>query len=253
MRITTKCIGSSVIVLGLVGSTQIGGDLFIRQAEQKAQDTQAKNAQALTTILQINLFLNNQVAALKDMILLRRDVSNVVKYQQALSAFNKNLAELKKIKPEINSELVKISDRHNLLANLVIELTNQSHTAKPLELAKSQQDFRVINAFSRDIELYLKFLTQNLEKQDSLAKQEFNNFKQTTQLARQILLLSILLVFVGQLLLILLPVIRSIQKLQQGVAKIGDGNLEYRLNIQTKDEIEELAEAFNRMAATLAD
>ncbi|MEH2295486.1 response regulator [Nostoc sp.] len=253
MRITTKCIGSSAIVLGLVASTQIGGDLFIRQAEQKAEDTQAKNAQALTTILQINLFLNNQVAALKDMILLRRDASNLVKYQEALSAFTKNLLELKNLKPEINSELVKISDRHSLLTNLVIELTNQSNTDKPLELVESQQDFRVLNAFSRDIELYLKLLTQNLQKQDSLAKQEFNNFKQTTQVARQILLLSILLVFVGQLLLILLPVIRSIQKLQQGVAKIGDGNLEYRLNIQTKDEIEQLAEAFNRMAATLAD
>jgi|GEM_PF-1007361 len=253
MRITTKCIGSSVIVLGLVASTQIGGDLFIRQAEQKAEDTQAKDAQALTTILQINLFLNNQVAALKDMILLRRDASNLVKYQEALSGFTKNLTELKKLKPEINSELVKISDRHSLLANLIIELANQSHTDKPLELAESQQDFRVINAFSRDIELYLKLLTQKLEKQDSLAKQEFNNFKQTTQLARQILLLSILVVFVGQLVLILLPVIRSIQKLQQGVAKIGDGNLEYRLNIQTKDEIQQLAEAFNRMAATLAE
>ncbi|MEH2361403.1 response regulator [Nostoc sp.] len=253
MRITTKCIGSSAIVLALVASTQIGGDLFIRQAEQKAEDTQAKNAQALTTILQINLFLNNQVAALKDMILLRRDASNLVKYQEALSAFTKNLTELENLKPEINSELVKIRDRHSLLTNLVIELTNQSNTDKPLELVESQQDFRVINAFSRDIELYLKLLTQKLQKQDSLAKQKFNNFKQTTQLARQILLLSILLVFVGQLLLILLPVIRSIQKLQQGVAKIGDGNLEYRLNIQTKDEIEQLAEAFNRMAATLAE
>ncbi|ACC79935.1 response regulator [Nostoc punctiforme] len=253
MRITTKCIGSSAIVLGLVASTQIGGDLFIRQAEQKAQDTQAKNTQALTTILQINVSLNNEVAALKDMILLRRDASNLVKYQEALSGFTKNLAELKNLKPEINSELVKISDRHSLLANLIIELTNQSNTEKPLELAESQQDFRVINAFSRDIELYLKLLTQKLQQQDSFAKQEFNNFKQTTQLARQILLLSILVVFVGQLLLILLPVIRSIQKLQQGAAKIGDGNLEYRLNIQTEDEIQELAEAFNRMAGTLAE
>ncbi|MFN6484931.1 MULTISPECIES: response regulator [unclassified Nostoc] len=253
MRITTKCIGSSAIVLGLVASTQIGGDLFIRQAEQKAQDTQAKNTQALTTILQINVSLNNEVAALKDMILLRRDASNLVKYQEALFGFTKNLTELKKLKPELNSELVKISDRHSLLANLIIELTNQSNTDKPLELAESQQDFRVINAFSRDIELYLKLLTQKLQQQDSFAKQEFNNFKQTTQLARQILLLSILLVFVGQLLLILLPVIRSIQKLQQGAAKIGDGNLEYRLNIQTEDEIQELAEAFNRMAGTLAE
>ncbi|MEH2142000.1 response regulator [Nostoc sp.] len=253
MRITTKCIGSSAIVLGLVASTQIGGDLFIRQAEQTAEDAQAKNAQALTDILQINLSLNNQVAALKDMILLKRDASNLVKYQEALSGFTKDLGDLKKLKPEISPELAKIRDRHSLLSNLVTQLANESNTDKPLELAESQQDFRVINAFSRDIELYLKLLTQKLQKQDIFAKQEFNNFKQTTQLARQILILSILLVFVGQLLLILLPVIRSIQKLQQGAAKIGDGNLEYRLKIHTKDEIEELANAFNQMATTLAE
>ncbi|MEA5506724.1 ATP-binding protein [Halotia wernerae UHCC 0503] len=253
MRITTKFIGSSLLVVGLVTSTLIGGDLLIRRAEQTAQDNQAKNAQALTVILQINIALNNQVAALKDMILLKRDASNFVKYQEALSGFMRDLTELKKLKPQTTSDLAKIRDRHSLLANLAIELTSQSQADKPLELAESQQDFRVINAFSRDIELYLHSLTQKLQKQDALAKQEFNQFKQNTQLARQILIFSILLVFVGQLLLILLPVIRSIHKLQLGAAKIGKGNLAYRLDIQTKDEIEQLANAFNQMAATLAE
>ncbi|MBH8554835.1 response regulator [Nostocaceae cyanobacterium CENA357] len=253
MRITTKLIGSSLLVVGLVTTTLIGGDLFIRRAEQTSQDNQAKNAQALTIILQINIALNNQVAALKDMILLKRDGSNWVKYQEALSEFIKDLAELENLKPQTTSELARIRTRHSLLANLAIELTSQSQANKPLELAESQQDFRVINAFSRDIELYLHSLTQKLQKQDALAKQEFDQFKQTTQLARQILILSILLFFVAQLLLILLPVIRSIQKLQLGATKIGNGNLAYRLDIQTKDEIEQLANAFNQMAATLAE
>ncbi|WGV25801.1 ATP-binding protein [Halotia branconii] len=253
MRITTKFIGSSLLVVGLVTSTLIGGDIFIRQAEQTAQDNQAQNAEALTLILQINIAVNNQVAALKDMILLKRDASNFVKYQEALFGFIRDLTELEKLKPQTSSDLAKIRDRHSLLANLAIELTDQSQADKPLELAESQQDFRVINAFSRDIELHLHLLTQKLQKQDVLAKQEFNQFKQNTQLARQILIFSILLVFVGHLLLILLPVIRSIQKLQLGAAKIGEGNLAYRLDIQTKDEIEQLANAFNQMAATLAD
>lgn len=252
MRITTKCIGSSLIVGGLVVSTLVGGDIFIRGAETTAQDTQTKNAQALTTILRINVALNNQVAALKDMILLRRDAVNLLKYQDALSAFITNLSELENLNPGVAAELNKIRDRHHLLAEVVTELTSQSQIDKPLELAQSQQDFRVINAFSRDIELYLNVLTQKLQQHYALDKQEFERFKHNTQLARQIIILSILLIFIGQLFLILLPVIRSIQQLQQGAVIIGNGNLEYRLNIKTQDEIEELADAFNQMSATLA-
>ncbi|MDZ7959249.1 MAG: ATP-binding protein [Aulosira sp. DedQUE10] len=253
MRITTKCIGSSLIVGGLVVSTLIGGDIFIRRTEATAQDTQTKNAQALTTILRINVALNNQIVALKDMILLRRDAANLVKYEDALSEFITNLAELENLNPGVASELAKIRERHHLLADVVTELTSQSHTDKPLELAQSQQDFRVINAFSRDIELYLNVLTQKLQQHHALSQHEFEHFKQTTRLARQILILSILLIFIGQLLLILLPVVRSIKKLQQGAVIIGNGNLEYRLDIQTQDEIEELANAFNQMSTTLAE
>jgi len=42
-----------------------------------------------------------------------------------------------------------------------------------------------------------------------------------------------------------------IQKLCDGAEIIGDGNLDYRLDIKTGDEIEDLAEGFNRMAAEL--
>lgn len=42
-----------------------------------------------------------------------------------------------------------------------------------------------------------------------------------------------------------------IQELHKGAELIGHGNLDYRLKIKTGDEIEELAEGFNRMAAEL--
>ena len=42
-----------------------------------------------------------------------------------------------------------------------------------------------------------------------------------------------------------------ILKLKEGVQIVGKGNLDYRLNIKTGDEIEELASAFNKMAEDL--
>jgi len=46
-------------------------------------------------------------------------------------------------------------------------------------------------------------------------------------------------------------IVRPIQVLQQGAALIGRGELNHRLDITTGDEIEKLADSFNRMAASL--
>ncbi|OQX18836.1 MAG: hypothetical protein BWK76_06445 [Desulfobulbaceae bacterium A2] len=45
---------------------------------------------------------------------------------------------------------------------------------------------------------------------------------------------------------------RSLGRLQQGVHHFGQGNLEYRLQLAGRDELEELADDFNRMAEQLA-
>jgi GAF domain-containing protein/HAMP domain-containing protein len=46
---------------------------------------------------------------------------------------------------------------------------------------------------------------------------------------------------------------RSITELRQGVARISSGDLEYKLDLHTGDEIEELGGEFNNMASELAD
>lgn len=45
----------------------------------------------------------------------------------------------------------------------------------------------------------------------------------------------------------------SITELRQGVARISSGDLEYKLDVRTGDEIEELGDEFNKMADELAD
>jgi len=46
-------------------------------------------------------------------------------------------------------------------------------------------------------------------------------------------------------------VVRPVEVLRQGAAQIGSGALQYRLDVRTGDELEALADAFNRMAAHL--
>jgi signal transduction histidine kinase len=48
-------------------------------------------------------------------------------------------------------------------------------------------------------------------------------------------------------------VVRPVEALRQGAARIGAGDLEYRLNVKTGDELQMLAEEFNRMAAKLQE
>jgi signal transduction histidine kinase len=48
-------------------------------------------------------------------------------------------------------------------------------------------------------------------------------------------------------------VVRPVEALRQGAARIGRGDLEYRLDVKTGDELQALAEEFNRMAAQLQE
>ncbi|MEP7084029.1 MAG: HAMP domain-containing sensor histidine kinase, partial [Betaproteobacteria bacterium] len=67
-----------------------------------------------------------------------------------------------------------------------------------------------------------------------------------------LLVVGLLLAFLGSRFLAR-SLTRPILALQQGAARIGGGDLTARLSIRTGDEIEALAEEFNRMAAQLAD
>jgi nitrogen fixation/metabolism regulation signal transduction histidine kinase len=67
--------------------------------------------------------------------------------------------------------------------------------------------------------------------------------------------ISFSVIFFGAIILIFLVgnLIKPIETLRQGVKSIGQGNLDYRINITTKDEIEELANEFNQMTANLQE
>ena len=90
-----------------------------------------------------------------------------------------------------------------------------------------------------------------LSTQESLAVQHVEWIEAIIRIFALGIFGTIFLVIGGQYLLILRPITNSIQKLVYGATEIGKKNLDYRLDIHTRDEIEQLSYEFNQMAANV--
>ena len=245
MKITTKFISSSILVVMLITLVMSGSSLLLRKFEKSVTVSRNKTRQAIDTALYLEISLQDQVVALKDFLMLNRNPSDMTRYQKAMSNFLLSLNELELLMSEL-SEISVIRRRHGNLVRLATGLTDT-----PSSFAQLQQDVRAINGFSEDIELYIDLLIDRSRQQDDLTQQRINQFKQTVVVIQYIVTAVIIAILFGQFKLILLPVIHSIHKLQQGTTTIGRGDLKYRLEIKTGDEIEQLALEFNKMAAKL--
>lgn len=246
MKVKTKFIISSLVVMGMTICLISSGTFLLKRSERSLIASQQRTKQSLNLILQLEISLQNQVVTLKDFLLFDRNVADMAKYHQARSQFLIGLTELEALVPEIR-ETSAVRRRHQNLMQLATDLADTPSTLNALQL-----DIRAINSFSQDITLYLDVLLAELRQQDRLVQQEVNQFQQTVVVIQYLAIGIVLLIFLVQFWLILLPVFRSLQQLKLGAAKIGMGDLSYRLYIQTGDEIEQLASDFNQMAAKLA-
>ncbi|MGL4378598.1 MAG: ATP-binding protein, partial [Microcoleaceae cyanobacterium] len=253
MKITTKCIGSSVLMVGLIAGIQIGYDSWSSHQDFIAQEKHEITNKSLNTVTDLHNLLVGQIGNLKDFILLDRERASLANYQSSLWQFQNTLKQLENLQPSLASEMVLVRRRYDSLIRLGTDLINNPKTSKYTDMSDFQQDFRVINSYNRDILIYLDTLTTKLGEQDAQARHELEEVRQYGKITRQIILILILSIFVAQLLLIFIPVIRSIQKLKVGANKMGVGDLDYRLDIQTGDEIQDLAFEFNKMGGKLAE
>lgn len=247
MKILTKFIGSSVAIAGLILSVNVSSEVLLKQAETAMETSHEKVDRASSKVLNLKVSLRDQISALKSYLILDRYPGDMAKYHKSMSGFLLTLDELETLMLD-NSDLALVRRRHRFLVRLATDLRE-----KPSSSEQTIQDFRTINSYEYDINFNLDLLVKKVQQQDAIARIETNQFKRNTQIIRYTSIGLMLVIFCGYIFLILLPVVRSIQQLQIGAAKIGAGNLDYRLNIQTKDEIEQLAREFNQMAEKLAE
>jgi len=248
MKISTKFICSYAVVTGLI-AVVVGGSTMLRnQADESIHRKFEKTSRMIEMTLQSEINLTDEISTLKDYVLLKDRYLDIEKYQ---TKFLASLTELERLMPQA-PELDAIRRRHQFLVGLASELADPIQTSSETYLADSQQDFRSINAFNRDIDFFLTKLIDRAHQQEVVAEQELAQIQRTSQTVSYAIVIFILLVPVGKFVLILLPVIKSLQKLQEGAEVIGGGNLDYCFNLQTGDEIEQLSHEFNRMVVKLA-
>jgi signal transduction histidine kinase/CheY-like chemotaxis protein len=200
----------------------------------------------------IDSLLARQIITLKDLLVLENPQAKITEYQGLKQEFLSILDEMKKLSPT-TEELDTVSRRYQVFDNLAVEINRSIIAQNNLTAAEVKEDYRAINAFNRDINFYTSKIIGIFQEEQKLAVRAGEDLNQTEQVVKWGILVFILLVLTGQFVLILLPAVWSIRKLQKGVATIREGNLDHRLNIQTGDEVEQLATEFNRMTAQLAE
>lgn len=245
MKISRKFSSSSIVITTVMAVVLVGGQYWVRQAQEDIFEKRQKLSDGLEEVHQMRANLKGQISQLKDVVLLDSQDSDLKREQQK---FFKEIGEFERAfgsSPEVD----QIITQFKLLKNLSAK-TLQEPDAK---IERVRTDFRTIreseNAISADLDKILKkFLQEDTER-----RKELGRLKRIDQVVTYAALALILLVLGAQYWLILMPVIRSIKQLQFGASELAKGNLNYRLNFRTGDEIEHLANEFDHMADRLQD
>ncbi|QLE54410.1 sensor histidine kinase [Nostoc sp. TCL26-01] len=246
MKISTKFFTGSAISVGLVVAILIGNTVVVQQIKETVREKSYESTETIKTILEADNSLKSEIIALKDIVLFKKNTQELELFH---TQFIASLNKLDKLLPN-NAKISVIRRRHELLNQMSTQLTQQS--SSPTYLADSQQYFRAINSFNRDIELFLDVLIKRAYKQRLLVEQDLENLHQVQKIISFVVVSVILILLIGKFILIWQPTIKSLEHLQLGTAEIAMGNFDYRLDINTGDEIEDLAQSFNHMAVKLA-
>jgi signal transduction histidine kinase/DNA-binding response OmpR family regulator len=252
MKILTRFISSTALAVGLVVVMVGGSTYLIHKTDKSVQQNRDRANHAVSQTQSLALSLEKQTSALKNYLLMNRKRGYLDVYKQAEQEFLEGLKTLKTLMPEAKKVDV-VRRRHQFLVRLVNDLANQTTLSDNQGNQQREQDVKAINSFQDDIQLFLNALTTEVLQQDALTQAKAKEFQQKAALATYGLIGLVLLIFIAQFALTLLPVILSIEALQLGTTKLGTGQWDYRLNIQTGDEIEQLAKNFNQMATKLAE
>lgn len=252
MKIWQKFFGSSVITLGMIIIALGTSNIVLGRARNVVEEAHYKSLKLMGNAQTIDSLLARQIITLKDLLVLENPQVKIAEYETAKEKFLSILDEMQNISPA-TKELDIVYRRYQTFDRLATEISQSVIAPNIRPLAEVKEDYRSINTFNRDINFFTSKIIKIFQEQQKQAIKEGENLNQTEEIVKWGILLFTLLVLTGQFFLILLPAVWSIKKLQAGVATIREGNLDYRLDIQTGDEVEQLASEFNRMTVKLAE
>ncbi|NEQ36279.1 MAG: response regulator [Okeania sp. SIO3I5] len=244
-KFISSCIATASLAIILIG----GGQFFLIRAERKASNTRFKTSQALNLSHNLQIALRGQIVVLKDWLFLQQRRVKLDGYKQLERQFFKDLNQLESL-IENSTKIGTIRRRYQNFIQLAEPLTQPKYQA---DEAKIRQDLQSLNFYIRDIDFLVEEMIELAKANDALAIEKVEALSKISIFMSALVIAIIIAVFFLQFFLILSPVIRAIKKLKTSVDQIAMGDLNCQVNIQTKDELEQLATGFNQMAKSLAE
>ena len=259
MRITTKFIGSSAVLIGLTAILSGTSYVMNRRAAHSLDERYARAQQTVEATVQLERSLNTQITSLSVLSVLNPQINQNaeewVTFRKSRIDFFNRLRDLEAVLPagdELSRLKVQsIRQRHAYIDDLSIRLQTQRTSAE-----QAQNVARSLRLFEDTVSTYIIELLATADEQIEAYQQQQQIFHSRILLLEALSCASVLILLAAQFYYLLRPVIQSVRVLEMGANRVGTEE-NYTLDmpsiqLDTRDELQSLAEAFNHMNERLA-
>ncbi len=204
---------------------------------QDAYNLSINLSETISNVAREELFINNTFEGTQKAIFgLNKDAIqglekiHVINVDGTIVVDSENFSESKKIS---NSEIQYIKSINQLVYRELLEDENILQFVYPIFLDKDKQDYKI------------GAVIFNFNKSQL--------FYQVKEVTKNIISFIIIIIFISIAFTFFMSTrfTKPIEELRHGAILIGGGNLDYRINLNTQDEIGELGKTFNEMALSL--
>ncbi len=232
-------------LISIIGFTIVLAAIAVSVIFTQSQTTQLNNQEGTARDIQTGASNLNYIS---NNYFLYQDNSSIALWQSQSAALSDDLSELKSTNPQqqalvdnVNTDLQHLN---NVFDGVVVFLESAPRNISVRILPEFQTDWSRMASQIQALSFDAQRLSQNLRDQVDQA-----NFENIILIIAFIGLFGIY--FLTNYVITYRRTFKAISELQEGIAVVGSGNLDYLLKADKKDEVGEISRSVNQMTANL--
>jgi signal transduction histidine kinase len=272
MRITTKFIGSSALLMALSASLFVSSYAINQRVRKSLGKMLAQVEVTVETVIVLDVAVEDQVTALNRLAVLTNDSDEIKAYNQARESFFQALDTLESQTTADDQvfrlQLEGIRRKHTYIEKIAKDLISpkeiaQENAGSPLEQAselsserteaQTQEIIRSLKLFEHDVKGPIKSVRTYAKRQATAYQLQEEAFHEQLVWLQLLGFSSVMVMFLAQFYGLLRPVTKAIQRLQAGTEHLGLETISEveKIQLTTGDELQALADSFNQMSDRL--
>ncbi|GGG13268.1 hypothetical protein GCM10010912_67150 [Paenibacillus albidus] len=247
-----KLYGGFGLILILLMIVAFSSYFYLSKVNNSYTHLLMNKSKSVQLIKDLRVAVERERASINE-YLVNGDEGSLASFEAARGEFGTALQQLKVLitdrdDKQILAGLDLLQEHYSSTALQVIESKKQNNTAEYLEIIQTQGP--VLNKFSSTAERFVKL------QEEALALEAAATLEEVSGIKVLVLVLTGAALVLGAIASILISraILNPIRKLQQMASRIAEGDLrDTSVDIKNKDEIGQLAAAFNNMANHLRE